>query len=207
MTLETPVVRPRTFAQEFATALSALDCVLDGERAHYASAELTTGRPLYRLLAETGLRTAAELRQRLGEEEFKRRIFDPNFADALDLARSLRVRYPAELVVTPAPYSIEGWTQREYLALWETVIRTRIKALHFSDDWEYSNGCALEFQIAWALGLPTFNAAGRPLSLKEGRSRLESAVQDLEAGGFDASGLCSALQQLSRLDRAASANS
>jgi len=185
-------VRPRTFAQELATGLSAFDCLLNGEKALYASAELTTGPRLYRLLREHGLRDAAELRRSLGEEEYHRRLWDLNFSEALAFARELRARHPTELVLSPAPYLIEGWTQPEYLTLWETVVRTRIKALYFSDGWEYSNGCAFEFSVAADAGIPTLDAAGRPLTRDEGVRRLEEAARALEAEGFDASGLLAA---------------
>jgi len=183
------VSRPRTFAQELATALSGLDCVLNGEKALYASAELTTGRRLYQLLREHGLGSTAALKAALGEEEYRRRVWEPNLAEALALARSLRQRFPGELVVTPAPYLIEGWTQPEYLTLWETVLRTRIKALYLSDDWEYSNGCAFEFSVAVDAGLPTFDAAGRSLPHQDGQARIAAAARNLESEGFDASAL------------------
>jgi hypothetical protein len=186
-------VRPRTFAQELATGLSALDCVLNGEKALYASAELTTGRRLYQLLREMHLRTSAELKQALGEEEYRRRIWDPNFAEALAFARDLRSRHSGALVLSPAPYLIEGWSQPEYLSFWETVIRTRIQAVYLSADWEYSNGCVFEFSVACDAGLPTFDADGRPISLEEGKARIEAAARELERDGLDASGLQVAL--------------
>ena len=198
----TAIPRPRTFAQELATALSGLDCVLNGEKALYASAELTTGRLLYRLLREHGLHSTAELKAALGDEEYRRRVWDPNLAGALALARDLRQRFPGELVVTPAPYLIEGWTQTEYLTLWETVLRTRIKALYLSDDWEYSNGCAFEFAVAVDACLPTFDAAGRPLKHRDGRRRIERAAGDLESGGFDVSGLRASLARIAAAEPA-----
>lgn len=188
--------RPRSYREEVRAALSALDCALNGEKAIYASAELTTGRPLYQLLKEHGFRTAAELREKLGDEEYLRRVFHPQLEGALAFARSLRLRFPAERVVTPAPYQIEGWSQPEYLALWETVIRTRIRSVFFHADWAFSNGCAFEFAVAQDAGLPTFDADGNPLPLAAGRARIEEAVRELAAGSFDTGGL---LQSLARL--------
>jgi hypothetical protein len=188
--------RVRTYGEEVAAALSALDCVLKGERALYASTELTTGRSLYQVLREHGFRTAAELRAKLGDEEYLRRVLNPHLAGALSFARSLQQRFPAERVVTPAPYSTRGWTQPEYLSLWETVIRTRIKSLYFHADWAISNGCAFEFAVAWDAGLATFNAEGSPLTLAAGRAQIEAAVRELEADSFDAAGLRESLERL-----------
>jgi len=191
-----PNRRDRTYGEELATALSAFDCVLNGEKALYASSELTTGKRLYDLMREAGVRDVAALKVVLGEDGFQRRLWDPNFAEALDLTRQVRERSGGELVLTPAPLVIRGWTQPEYLTLWETVIRTRIKKLFFGDGWEYSNGCAFEFSVAWDAGLPVCDAEGHALSIEEGAARITRAALELEAEGFDASGLRAALERL-----------
>lgn len=188
--------RVRSYREEVQAALSALDCALNGEKAIYASAELTTGRPLYQLLKEHGFRTAAELREKLGDEEYLRRVWSPHLEGALAFARSLKQRFPAELVVTPAPFQTRGWSQPEYLSLWETVIRTRIKSLYFHADWAFSNGCAFEFAVAQDAGLPTFDADGNSLTLAAGRARIEEAVRELAADSFDTSGLRQSLERL-----------
>lgn len=185
-----PRPHARTYREEAAMGRLALDCVLNGEKAVYASSELTTGPRLYRLLREHGLQDAAVLRQKLGEAEYQRLVWDPNAAEADAFARDLRERLPGRpLVVTPAPFLAPGWSQEEYLAFWESLIRTRFQALFLSDDWEYSNGCTFELAVAWDAGLPTFDAAGRPLSREEGMAKISRAIAELEAEGFDATGL------------------
>lgn len=179
----------RTYAEELATALSAFDCVLDGEKALYASSELTTGKRLYDLMREVGVRDVESLKRKIGEEAYRLRLWEPNFAEALDFARQVRALSGGELVVTPAPLVVRGWTQPEYLSLWETAIRTRIKKLFFGPGWQYSNGCAFEFSVAWDAGLPACDAEGRPLDLEAGAALIAAAAAELESGGFDASGL------------------
>ena len=195
MLLEIPP-RTRTTAEELATALSAMDCVLNGEKAIYASSELTTGKRLYALLRETGAHDREELHRRLGEEGWKRRLWDPNVAEALELARKVRAGSGGALVLTPAPYTAAGWSQAEYLVLWETVIRSRVGRVVFGRDWEHSDGCALEFAVATEAGLPVFTEEGAPISREEGRALLSAAVSEIEAGGFDATGLQSCLARL-----------
>lgn len=188
--------RTRTFAEELASALSAMDCVLNGEKAIYASSELTTGRRLYALMCEAGVRDRHELRRRLGEDGWKRRLWDPNFAEALELARGVRARSGGALVLTPAPYVATGWSQPEYLSLWETVVRTRIGRVVFGRDWQYSNGCAFEFAVAVDAGLPVFAEDGTPISLEQGRALIAAAVAAVEADGFDAADLRQSLARL-----------
>lgn len=178
-------VHTRTYAQEVEIGLSALDSILNGEKAVYASSELTTGKRLNALFREHGVRERRELKTRLGEEAFRRQVWEPNVAEANALARDLHRRLGGEIVITPAPFVSPGWTQPEYLAFWETVIRTRCKAVYFSEDWEYSSGCAFEFAVAHDYGLPTFHADGRELSLEDGIGRIAAACSELEAEGLD----------------------
>lgn len=189
-------VHTRTYTQEVVIALSAFDSILNGEKAVYHSSELTTGKRLHALFREYGVRERRELKAKMGEESFRRQVWDPNVAEANAFARELHHRLGGELVITPAPFVSPGWTQPEYLAFWETVIRTRCKAVYFSEDWEYSSGCAFELAVAADAGLPTFRADGQELSLEEGRSRIAAAVAELEAEGLDVEPLREALARL-----------
>ena len=189
-------VHTRTYAQEVVIALSAFDSILNGEKAVYHSSELTTGKRLHALLREHGVRERRELKAKMGEEAFRRQVWDPNVAEANAFARELHHRLGGEIVITPAPFVSPGWTQAEFLAFWETVIRTRCMSVDFSEDWEYSSGCAFEFAVALDAGLPTFYADGRDLSLEEGRSRIAAAVGELEAQDLDVAPLRDVLVRL-----------
>jgi hypothetical protein len=186
-------VHTRTYAQEVEIALSAFDSILNGERAIYHSSELTTGKRLNALLRTHGVRERRELKAKLGEEAFRRQVWDPNVAEANAFARELHHRLGGEIVLTPAPFVSPDWTQPEFLAFWETVIRTRCKAVYFSEDWEYSSGCVFEFAVALDAGLPTFCAGGQELSREEGSSRIAAAISELEAEGLDVTPLKEAL--------------
>lgn len=167
-------------------ALRALDCVLNGERAIYASSELTTGPRLYRLLREHGLRRASDLRSVLSEADLDRLLMAPNVLEATTYARQLRERLPGRpLVVTPAPFMAPGWSQADYLALWAEVIRTRVSALYFSDDWQLSSGCIFEFELATEVGLPTFDARGQELDRARAIALVSEAASGLRRQGFE----------------------
>jgi len=198
--------RAQSFARELAGVLSSFDCLLGEDLGLYASYEGKTGRHLYRVLAESGLRSPAELRERLGEREFRRQVVEPQRAQALEFSRSLIERHPEALVMNPAHFHFNGWTPEEYRTLWGTVLRTRIRTLHFGDDWEFSDSCALDFKIAWEIGLPTFDADGQPITLSDGRFRIQTAMMGLESEGFDTSGHAAALQHLGRQNRVAPAD-
>jgi hypothetical protein len=185
-----PIPHSRTYREEAEMARLAIDCVLNGEKAVYASSELTTGPRLFQLFRDHGVRDLPSLKAALGPDEWLSRLWSPNVAEANAFARELRDRIPGRpLTVTPAPYTAPGWSQEEYLAFWESLIRTRFRAVCFSDDWEYSNGCTFEFAVAWDAGLPTFDARGHDLGLPAGIALIERAARELEAEGFDAAGL------------------
>ncbi len=192
----------RTYREDAEMARLAIDCVLNGEKAVYASSELTTGPRLFQLFEEYGVRDIAALKAALGEEGWRTRLWEPNVAEANAFARELRDRIPGRpLTVTPAPYSAPEWNQEEYLAFWESLIRTRFRAVCFSDDWEYSNGCTFELAVAWDAGLPTFDAQGHDLDLSAGIALIDRAVREIEAEGFDASVLRLNLARLEEIRR------
>ena len=117
----------RLYREEIEMAFSALDCVLNGEKAIYASAELTTGRRLYDALREFQVKSAADLKQLKGKEWYAANIWEANVKSAQDFAACVREKLGGKtLVITPAPFSAPGWTQPEYLAFWEQLVRTRL---------------------------------------------------------------------------------
>ena len=187
----------RSYAEESSLALSAIDCVLNGERAVYASTELTTGRRAQAVLRELGAQRSSELRERMTPAEYTSRIWNPNVEGAMAFARRLHHTLGGnQLVITPAPFMAPGWNQQEYLAFWETLIRTRIKAVYFNDGWEFSNGCAFEYLVAIDAALPTFTDDCQPLPIAHSIARIESAIDSLTADRIDPGGLAQTLGRL-----------
>jgi hypothetical protein len=176
----------RRFTEEVAMALSAIDCVLNGEKAVYASSELTSGQRLNGLLREVGASRSSELRARLGEEQYQVRLWNPNVDAATAFARRLHHTLAGnELVITPAPFNAPEWNQQEYLDFWKALLLTRIKAVYFNDGWQYSNGCTFEFAVALDADIPTYDAAAAPLSRDEGVGLIEEAIRQCERSGID----------------------
>lgn len=169
----------RTYAEEKALAFSSLDCVLNGEKGVYASSELTTGWRAYQLLDRHEVQSPQELREKLGDDPHRSQLLDRNIDEAGRFARRVREKLAGEPVITPAPFLAPGWTQAEYLAFWEELIRTRVKAVWFNEAWEYSNGCTFEFAVAQRERIPTFDAHGRELPLEGGIALVENAIRKL----------------------------
>jgi hypothetical protein len=210
----------RTYAEEVAVALSALDCVLDGRNAIYASTELTSGRRLFGLLLAHGAADEADLRARMGDQGFRQLVWEPNLSAARRFARDIRWRLATKsaqgaatgataldasplLVVEPGPFSSPGWDQPRYLAFWETLIRTRFVAVYFNQDWQYSRGCTFELAVATDAGISTFDALGAPLGLQRGIELVQAASQVMQAAGRLDPGHLEGLDRLQHLRKAA----
>ena len=187
----------RHHREEIDMVFSGIDCVLNDERAIYCSSELTTGARLYEALRENKLKTAAELKEKLGRDWFGTNIFDVNVKLAKEFAQCVRNSLTDKtIVITPGPFVAPTWSQPEYLFFWETLLRTRIKSACFNRNWQFSNGCVFEFAVANDVGLQTLDHNGKSLDLYEGFLLIDSAIRRLAAEGFDTSKLAENLERL-----------
>jgi len=196
----------RHYREEVEMAFSAIDCVLCGERAIYGSTELTTGRRLYDVLREFGLPTAAALKEKQGRDAFTTRVWNPNCSAALRFAEEIRRSCQSRtLVITPAPFTAPGWTQPEYLAFWETLLRTRIQQVWLNRNWQFSNGCTFEFAVAVDAGLPTADHDGHALSVDRAIDLMTGAIATLKSENFDTSSLEVNLERITNRRKTATA--
>jgi len=187
----------RLYREEVDMAFSAVDCVLNRQKAIYAGAELTTGRRLYNAFREFHVKTEDELKQLKGKEWYGANIWDANVKSAKEFAVQVREKDGGKsLVITSSPFSAPGWKQTEYLAFWEQLIRTRISATWFKSDWQYSNGCTFEFAVCADAGMPTLDHQGHPLSVRQAAELINGAIRDLEESGFDTAKLRENLARL-----------
>lgn len=179
----------RHYRDEVKMLLSGIDCVLNGELAIYCSSELTTGRRLYDILGKLGLKTALELEEKMGKAWCETNILRVNIGFATEFAKDVRAKLRAKrdntMVITPAPFDAPDWNQTQYLDFWKILIRTRIKAIWFNENWQFSNGCTFEMWIAAEAGVPTFDRHGNPLSRDKAIKSVEEAIRQLRAEGFD----------------------
>jgi hypothetical protein len=153
----------------------------------YCSSDITTGKRFYyEVLKAHGVRSEDELKEKLGPDDFKRvqtDLIQFNVARGVEFAEKLRERGLIN-VVTPGPYFAKGFDQQHYLYLWEWFIIKKIYEARFNFDWEYSNGCTLEYAIAARKGIPRLDHEGNRIELESAIERVEAAVRDLNAHGF-----------------------
>lgn len=182
-----PEFQNRKVIDEIKMSMSAFDCMLPDDAGIYCSSDITTGKRFYyEVLKPFGVRSEDELREKLGADEFKRvqtDLIQANVARGVEFAEKLRERGLIN-VVSPGPYFAKGFDQQHYLYLWEWFIIKKIYEVRFNFDWEYSNGCTLEYAIAARKGIPTLDREGNRIDLKDAISRVEVAVKELRQNEF-----------------------
>jgi hypothetical protein len=177
---------PREYLQEVQMIFSAVDCLLNGEKGMYCSSELTSGLRLYQALRQHGVNSRPELENLLDEGWFETNIFQRNVHLAREFAKDIKAHLDQHsMIITPAPFVAQGWDQTEYLSFWEVLLRTRVKAVCFNENWQYSNGCTFEFAVALDAGLQTFDHRGQPLERDQATGLIDRAVVELAAESFD----------------------
>jgi hypothetical protein len=184
---EVPEFQSRRVIDEIKMVMSAFDCMLPDDAGIYCSSDITTGkRYYYEILKPQDVYSESELKKKLGEQEFKRvqnALIKSNVARGLEFTEKLRERGLVN-VVSPGPFYAPGFDQQHYLYLWEWLIKKKIYEVRFNYDWEYSNGCTLEYAIATRKGIPRLDHEGNPLSLEEATRRVARAVDELKGQGF-----------------------
>jgi hypothetical protein len=179
--------KERKVIDEINMSMSAFDCMLPDDAGIYCSSDITTGKKFYyEVLKRHGVRSEDELKEKLGAEEFKRvqtDLIQFNVARGIAFAEKLRERGLIN-VVTPGPYFAKGFNQQHYLYVWEWFIIKKIYEVRVNFDWQYSNGCTLEYAIAARKGIPRLDHEGNRIELKSAIERVEAAAKELKAAGF-----------------------
>lgn len=177
----------RQVIDEIKMVMSAFDCVLSDDTGIYCSSDITTGKRFYfEFLLTHGVRSDEELKQQVGEEkhkELKNELIQANVARGLGFTEKLRERGLINLL-SPGPFFARGFDQQHYLYLWEWVIIKKIYQAYFNENWQYSNGCTLEYAIATTKGIPRFDYLGNDLPLPQAILMIEAAVDELKGLGL-----------------------
>jgi hypothetical protein len=191
-------------------------------RLAYASVPITTGRYYYERPKNGGMAGLLTM------WAIKKEAIAHNYAAGFEFVRQLMSRldcpilFPADLTT-----SHQEWEQEHFLALWLNVIAERCTELHMSKDWEFSNGCCMEFVhvMQLRLGLPhgenwtfynmieheeterkrmrniaVFDHEGKPLSIEDGIRKIESSMAWIKGKRFDVETLEECLRLLHRTE-------
>jgi hypothetical protein len=152
-------------------------------------------------LSEHAVASSEELKAKLGAGGCKE-VFDElirhNIARGIAFTEKLRQRGHTNLI-NPGPLVAPDFDQQHYLYLWEWIIIRKAYEAQFNEDWEYSNGCTLEYAIATRKGISRRDHLGNVLELPEAIKRVERAVAALKQAGLRAATLELNLSRLKEL--------
>ena len=184
---EVPEFPSRKVIDEIEMVMSAFDCVLPDDAGTYCSSDITTGKRFYfEFLLANGAKSDEDLKQKLGNARYKEirtELIQTNVTRGREFTEKLRERGLVNLV-NPGPFFARGFEQQHYLYLWEWVIIKKIYQTYFNEDWQYSNGCTLEYAIATRKGIPRYDNLGNHLPLPEAIRMVEAAVGELKGKGL-----------------------
>lgn len=202
-TIDAVGTRARGWQEEAEMLLSLLDCIVLDREAVYASSEFTTGRRFYDLCRQYNVRTAEDLKHRLGAE-YAHKLLVVNKDEGVLFARKLR-ELGHSIVLTPNPFHADplnlkrNWSQGEYLDFWKLVISRKCHAVFFNEGWQFSNGCTFEYYAGLQARVQLFDSYGKPLERTVAIEMIATAIQGLEADGFKVPKLREILAELTSL--------
>lgn len=157
--------------------LLTLKCAVGVSGAVYVSGPITTGRRFVDWFLDIGY--LLEDDPDAYKHALKKTVIPPNESDILTMAELLRVKF-AIPVIEPASLKIISWDQKNYYQFWEAVIKRYVVRLVAIDDWQFSVGCAIEFQYAIKCGIPVETVSGNPIALESGSALMLEAAIDIE---------------------------
>ncbi|MGB9179064.1 MAG: hypothetical protein WCB68_07420 [Pyrinomonadaceae bacterium] len=193
--------RQRKVIDEIKMLMTAFDCVLPDNSATYCSSDVTTGKQFYKLLKKHGVQSGDGLKAKIGAITYKEIIDNlvrENIQRGIAFTENIRQRGTTNLI-NPGPLIAPDFEQQHYLYLWEWVIIKKVYETQFNEDWEYSNGCTLEYAISTKKGIPRLDHLGNVLELPHAIQKVERAVTDLQRSGIQADTLECNLAHLKEL--------
>lgn len=173
--------------------VKAYSCAVPPEGAIYVSTPVTNGPRIISALKNNPhiMGQRAEEVQRFKQKE----VIAPNCKAAQAFANKLR-QERGEVVIDPSCFFVEGWSQQDYLDLWEKVICEFASSVIFNVGWQYSNGCVYEFSVAVNKGLPTYVHDGSVVDVDCAVPMILNAATELEDVGVETSTLRRLANQL-----------
>jgi hypothetical protein len=183
-----------TATADFEPFIRVLGCAIAPRSAIYASVPLTTGRSFLEWFRQRdqGLQVGSAQYA----EAHHRRVFHPNSLRAAEIVSRLRTAVDPRPVIDPSSFDPGDWTQSDFRCFWGKVIERFVAEVVFSDGWEFSNGCAYEFLIAWRHRIPTCDASRQPITSIQAARMIDLAAEALQRHGLDHEFLSSIAKQL-----------
>lgn len=172
--------------------LDSMECLGANRGTIYVTVPITSGIRQFKLMADLGCRSSAELRS-AHLSRWLAEVKKPNEDDARAYTLMVRILNPDHLVLNPAELEVEGWSQEQYNDMWDEVLVNFCHTLVVTPDWVYSRGGRLEVQRMLALGRSVVDIFGKPMTKSHFEKTNEQAQVQLKSMGFSESELAECL--------------
>lgn len=164
--------------------LDSLRCLGANRGTIYVTVPLTSGIRQFKLMADLGCRSSAELRER-HRARWLAEVKKPNKDDAKAYVLMVRILNPGDLVLNPGEIEVDGWSQDQYNDMWNEVLTDCCHKLVVTPDWIFSRGGRLEVDRMLELGRPVVDIFGNPVPKSLFEKTDEQAKQQLREMGFN----------------------
>ena len=160
-------------------------CADDRYPISYLCVPITTGRAHIEWHAQHGHTPDVVGRSRAG----RKGTMAANRRRGRETADRLRAILTGTVIDPSRLADVPGWEQTDYHFFWTRVIERYAEKVLFSDGWQYSVGCVIEFAKAVQLGLPTLTEHLIPLDATAGKRLVRAAIDEYDAVGLNAEAL------------------
>lgn len=175
-----PIRVAPSVAREQEILLRALDCVVDDSEAIYVSGPITTGQRFLVWFVETGQLLAPDTAEY--KSALQAQVVRANEQQLRSAAMEVRRRATVP-VIEPSSLTVPSWEQADYHCFWKGVLKRFVSQMVVLDAWQYSVGCAIEFQHAVQQGIEVKSMAGEPIDAADGRRLILEAAEQIELKG------------------------
>lgn len=148
----------------------------------YFSTPITTGETFVRWRRGNGMDDEHPEYRALHHEH----VVTRNRERVQPIVAALRKRFTDRLVIDPTGLDdIDDWTQFDYHRFWSLVVQQFAARIVFSNGWQYSTGCVVEFVTALRHDIPMFDEELAELTPARGVQLLTSAIDEYVEIGED----------------------
>ena len=160
--------------------LSAFRTVIRPRSAVYVSSPITTGENYLDWRATNQDDLVALNRS------FQSKVIDANIKRADGVVKRTRARFWMRPVIDPTMLEDRpDWEQHHYHSFWLAVITEFVGDIIFTDSWQFSNGCVLEYLQARKFGVPALTERYETLSAGSAELLIANALDRYSKVGIE----------------------
>lgn len=135
----------RRIISEIESTISCYKSVCGEGKVIYCSCPITTGKKLYDLMLDKGIKDIQEFKKFYKNEVYN--VMMANIKEGQQFGKKLREekKNKDKMFIVPGDFYAKDWDQDHYMILWRKVIDKFAQGIRFNKRWYFSNGCVEEY--------------------------------------------------------------